>query len=187
MQEWFQASGGLFCSSVCIGDEKAVQTGAKRNSCSGLAGQAIRSRQLPPARCVGPPSISSETGLHDNTRQLTLTARLWEGLERGGRHGLKPMLRPPSTGSGTISRRSFAWWLSAHGMAKRRAIVRRVAGLCGQRAAGQECPDYGCRRTTTTEYSQLILARQEPRPPKGGALRALSTSFYVEPKKRDLR
>ena len=159
MQEWFQASGGLFCSSLCIGDEKAVQTGAKRNSCSGLAGQAIRSRQLPPARCVGPPSISSETGLHDNTRQLTLKARLWEGLERGGRHGLKPMLRPPSISSVTISRRSFAWWLSAHGMAKRRAIVRRGAGLCGQKAVGQECPDYGCRRTTTTEYSQLKIGR----------------------------
>ena len=61
-----------------------------------------------------------------------------EGLERGGLHGLKPMLRPPSISSVTISRRSFAWWLSAHGTDERRVNVRRVAGLCGQRAAGQE-------------------------------------------------
>ena len=41
---------------------------------------------------------------NDNTRQLTLTARLGAGLERGGRHGLKPMLRPPSTSSVTMPR-----------------------------------------------------------------------------------
>ena len=39
---------------------------------------------------LGPPSTSSVTP--NNTRQLTLTARLG-GLECGGRHGLKPMLR----------------------------------------------------------------------------------------------
>ena len=144
MQEWFQASGGLVCSSLCIGDEKAVQTGAKRNSCSGLAGllqfkegQAIRSRQLPPARRVGPPSISSETGLHDNTRQLTLKARLWEGLERGGRHGLKPMLRPPSTSSVTPNNTRqltlIGTWLS---------LLRPRVPVSWPRSESDECGDF---------------------------------------------
>ena len=49
------------------------------------------------------------------------------------------MLRRPSTSSVTMPRLPFAEWLSAHGMAERRANVRRVAALCGQQAAGQEC------------------------------------------------
>ena len=50
----------------------------------------------------------------------------WDGgLERGGRHGLKPMLRPPSTSSGRMPTRSFAWWLSVHGMVERRANAGR--------------------------------------------------------------
>ncbi len=68
-----------------------------------------------------------------------LMARLCGGGEgRGGRHGLKPMLRPPSTSFVTIFRLRFAEWLSAHGMAERRANVRGFAALCGYRAAGQE-------------------------------------------------
>mgnify|MGYP003345952109 CR=1 FL=1 len=42
----------------------------------------------------------------------------WGWLERGGRHGLKPMLRRPSISSVTMPRFSFAEWLSAHGMAE---------------------------------------------------------------------
>ena len=43
------------------------------------------------------------------------------GLERGGRHGLKPMLRTPRSSMGMMPRLTRASWLSAHGRAERRA------------------------------------------------------------------
>ena len=72
------------------------------------------------------------------------SARLGVRLECGGRHGLKPMLRRPSSSSGMMPRLCFACWLSAQGMAERWVNVGGVLGLCGYEVAGQECPGYGC-------------------------------------------
>ena len=47
------------------------------------------------------------------------------------------------------------------------AARQQLRGLCEQKAAGQECPGYGCGRTTTGEHGQFTSARREPRPPKG--------------------
>ena len=85
----------------------------------GSAGASTSRGRLAP----GPPSTSSVTTCND-TRPVPLTGRLG-GLERGGRHGLKPMLRPPSTSSVMMPRLPFAEWLAAHGVGERRANVRR--------------------------------------------------------------
>ena len=53
---------------------------------------------------LGPPSTNSVPALHANARQIPLTVACG-GLERSGRHGLKPMLRPPSASSVTMASR----------------------------------------------------------------------------------
>ena len=64
---------------------------------------------------------------------------------------VKKFIPTTTTPSVTIPPLPFAEWISAHGMAGPRADVRRVAVLCGPKAAGQECPGYGCRRTLTSD------------------------------------
>ncbi len=70
-------------------------------------------------------------------------------------------------------------WLSSQGW-MRGGQTCGASWLCvGQRAAGQECPGYGCGRTATEEHGQFTSARQEPRRPTGGTLRVLFTDHRV--------
>ena len=57
--------------------------------------------QLP---TLGPPSTSSVTAARQHPSAYANRLAIGGGLERGGRHGLKPMLRPPSTSSVTAAR-----------------------------------------------------------------------------------
>ncbi len=66
-----------------------------------------------------------------NIRQLTRTTRLG-GLERGGRHGLKPMLGRPSTSSVTAEQQHLAAYAnSSHGVGAASCLVWAKGGRAG--------------------------------------------------------
>ena len=98
---------------------------------------------------LGPLSTSSVTAARQHPSAYA-NGSVVGGLERGGRHGLKPMLRPPSTSSVTMaSRRLPGSYQPTDWLGDGQTCV--VLGLC----VGRRLPGRNARTTVVGERRQL--------------------------------